>query len=144
VTGVAREVGAPHQRPVDPGRGQFQPVFPFHRVLDVEHRRERARGRLAILDRHAAVGTFRHDLHGDAGFAENADPHQPVAETRQHRRRDGRDARGDPLLDDEPRFGEVFCGVRIDHARKCRLSGNKKERVPGGPLSNTDRTIRPL
>ena len=56
------EIGAAHQRPVDAGRGHFEPVFARDRVLEVEHRRQRPAGRLAILDRHRAVGPLGHDL----------------------------------------------------------------------------------
>ena len=41
--GIAHEIRAAHQRPVDAGRGKFQPVFAVDRVLDVEDRRQRAR-----------------------------------------------------------------------------------------------------
>ena len=51
VVGVAFEIRAPHQRPVDAGRRQLQPIGAVDRIGDVEHRRQRARGGLAILDR---------------------------------------------------------------------------------------------
>ena len=58
------------------------------------------------------------------------------------------DARRDALLDDEPLLlGIVRRGDRLDHLdhslAKCP-SGNKKERVPGGPLSIAVRTSRSL
>ena len=68
MTGIALEIGAAHQRPVDPGRGNLQPVGPIDRIGDVEHRRQRLRDRLAILDLHRSVGPLRHDLDGAAGF----------------------------------------------------------------------------
>ena len=49
-----------------PGRGNLQPVGAVDRIGDVEHRRQRARDGLAILDRHRAVRPLGHDLHGAA------------------------------------------------------------------------------
>ena len=87
MAGIALEIGAAHQRPVDAGRGNLQPIGAVDRIGDIEHRRQRPRDRLAILDLHRSVGPFRHDLDGAAGFAGNLDPHQPVAHALQHRRR---------------------------------------------------------
>ncbi len=72
--------------------------------------------------------------------ARNLDPHQPVAELLDHRLGNGRDTGGEPRLDDQPWF-------RLDLDGGCnRLSrlayghfGNKKERVPGDPLSKPGR-----
>ena len=80
VAGVALEIGFAHQRPVDAGRGNLQPVGAVDRIGDVEHRRQRARHGLAILDRHRAVRALRHDLHGAAVRARDLHPHQPIAE----------------------------------------------------------------
>ena len=156
-----------------PGRGNLQPVGAVDRIGDVEHRRQRPRNRLAILDLHRSVGPFRHDLDGAAGFAGNLDPHQPVAHALQHRPRHRRHPRRHARLDDETRLGKQV-GIhgtsswighvqgqkrsylhgfrpglnrrsgRLPEPRPVALlgrarSGNKKERVPGGPLSIRDR-----
>ncbi|MEY9611702.1 hypothetical protein ABIF21_004576 [Bradyrhizobium elkanii] len=124
--GIALEVGAAHQRAVDPGRRDFQPVGALDRVGDVEHRRQRARDRLAILELHRAVGPLRHDLHGAAGIARDLDAHQAIAHALQHRDRHRGDARRDPGLDDETRLGEQFGvhgrGGRFGHIQCQRLS----------------------
>ena len=78
----------------------------------------------------AAVRPLRHDLHGAAFGAGNFDPHQPIAELFDHRLGDSGDARGQPRLDDEPRFGR--CGSLKPHScATCRFRpfGNKKERA---------------
>ena len=120
MAGVAVEIGFAHQRPVDAGRGNLQPVGALDRVGHVEHRRQRARDGLAVLDRHAAVRPLRHDLHGAAVGARYLHPHQPVAEALDHRLGDGRDAGRQPRLDDQPRFGLVGRGVAAAFA--CRAS----------------------
>src|SRR5258706_298254 len=56
IAGVTFEIGTPHQRPVDTGRGNLQSVGPVDRIGDVEHRRQRPRDRLAIVDLHRSVG----------------------------------------------------------------------------------------
>ena len=89
MAGVAVEIGFAHQRPVDAGRGNLQPVGALDRVGHVEHRRQRARDRLAVLDRHGAVRPLRHDLHGAAVGGRHLHPHQPVAELFDHRLGDG-------------------------------------------------------
>ena len=106
MAGIALEIGAAHQRPVDPGRGNLQPVGALDRIGDIQHRRQRPRDRLAILDQHGAVGPFRHDLDGAAGFAGNLDPHQPVAHALQHRTGDRRHPRRHARLDHEARLGK--------------------------------------
>ncbi len=106
MAGIALEIGAAHQRPVDPGRGNLQPIGPVDRIGDIEHRRQRLRDRLAILDLHRSVRPFRHDLDGAAGFAGNLDPHQPVAHSLQHRSGDRRHPRRRARLDDEARLGK--------------------------------------
>ena len=50
VAGVALEIGAPHQRPVHARRRDLEPVGSVDGIGDVEHRRQRARDRLAVLD----------------------------------------------------------------------------------------------
>ena len=119
MAGIALEIGTAHQRPVDPGRGNLQPVGPLDRIGDVEHRRQRPRDRLAILDLHRSVGPFRHDLDGAAGFAGNLDPHQPVAHSLQHRTRDRRYPRRHAGLDHQARLGKQIgihgIGGRIGH-----------------------------
>ena len=104
VAGIAVEIRTPHQRPVDAGRGNLQPIGGFDRVGDIEHRRQRARGGLAVLDRHGAVRPFGHDLYGAAGKAGDAHPHQPIAERRRAPARRRGDARRPPRLGDEPRL----------------------------------------
>ena len=69
VAGIAFEIGAAHQRPVDPGGRNLEAIGAVDRIGDVEHRRQRLRDRLAILDLHRSVGPFRHDLDRAAGFA---------------------------------------------------------------------------
>jgi hypothetical protein len=44
------------------------PVSALDRVGDVEHRRQRPRDRLAILDLHRTIRPFGHDLDGAAGL----------------------------------------------------------------------------
>ena len=116
VARIALEIGAAHQRPVDAGRRNLQPVFAVDRILHVENRRERTRDRLAILDRHRAVGPLRHDLHGAALRGGHPHAHQPVAHAGQHRRGDRGDACGHALLDDEPGLGDILCLERFGHA----------------------------
>ena len=126
MAGITLEIGAADQRPVDARRGDLQPIGAFDRIGDVEHRRQRPRDRLAILDQHGSVGPFRHDLDGAAGFAGNPDPHQPVAHALQHRVRDRRDPRRHARLDDEARLGKQI-GVHgtsgwIGHIQRQRRS----------------------
>ena len=106
MTGIALEIGTAHQRAVDAGRGNFQPVGALDRIGDVEHRRQRPRDRLAILDQHGAVGPLRHDLDGAAGFARNLDADQPVAHALQHGTRDRGHPRRHAGLDHEARLGK--------------------------------------
>jgi hypothetical protein len=104
--GIAFEIGAAHQRPVDTGRGNLQPIGLVDRVGDVQNRRQRPRDRLAIVDLHRSVGPFRHDLHGAAEFAGYLDPHQPVAHSLQHRACDRRHPRRHARLDHQARLGK--------------------------------------
>ncbi len=105
VAGIALEIRAPHQRPVDAGRRHFEPIGAIDRVGDVEHRRQRARDGLAVLDRHGAVRPLGHDLDGAAGEPGNPDPDQAVAEAGEHRLDDGGNAGRHALLDDQARLG---------------------------------------
>ena len=80
---------------------------------------QRPRDRLAILDQHGAVGPFRHDLDGAAGFSRNLDPHQPVAHPLQHRTGHRRHPRRIQHLRDRHDVG------RIDRHRRARVILNK-------------------
>ena len=108
MAGITLEIGAAHQRAVDPGRGNFQPVGALDRIGDVKHRRQRPRDRLAILDQHGSIRPLRHDLDGAAGFTRNLDADQPIAHALQHRTGDIRHPRGDARLDHEARLGKQF------------------------------------
>ena len=126
MAGIALEIGAAHQRPVDPGRGNLQPVGAVDRIGDVEHRRQRPRNRLAILDLHRSVGPFRHDLHGAAEFPGDLDPHQPVAHALQDRRGDRRHPRRHAGFDHQARLGKQI-GIhgtsdRIGHVQRQNRS----------------------
>ena len=152
MSGVAFEVGTPHQRAIDPRRRNLQPIGPLDRVGHIHHRRQRARNRLAVLDQHRPVRTLGHDLHRRAGLAGNAHPHQPVTHAIEDRFRDCGHARGQPRLHHEPWFVQqvgirsasdlvvhqtAAMLVRFAFPRFCRgHAGNKKERVPGGPTLN--------
>ena len=161
VAGIALEIRAPHQRPVDAGRRHFKPVGAIDRIGDVEHRRQRARDYLAVLDLHRAVRPFGHDLHGAAGEPRNLHPHQSVAAGDQDRLGDRRYPRRHALLDDQARLGiRPGCRSLRSFARSAARPfnchpgstgpvgpafGNKKERVPGEPtLKSRSDHIRPL
>ena len=77
---------------------------------------------------------------------------------RQHRLDDRGDTRRHALLDDQARFNTGEGIDRFGHLARCgsatlglasarapgvsgRAAGNKKERVPGGPLSKTDQIV---
>ncbi len=141
------EIGSAHQRPVDSRRRNLQPIGALHRIIDIEHRRQRLAHSLAIRDRHAAVGALRHHLHRGAGLPRKLHPHQAVAEIGQDRHSQMRDPGGDPRLGRKARLVQaalVCVGVQdrapraLSSSRLWRSSGNKKERVPGGPLSNAN------
>src|SRR5262249_9847898 len=141
MAGIAVEVVSPHERSIDAGRGNFQPIRAFDRIGNVEYRRQRARYRFTVLNVHRPVGTLGHDLHGATGKAGYAHPHQTKAETREHGFSQYGDARRSPGLGYEPRLLGKACVFHVGryafHSSQSRLaSGNKKERVPGGPLSN--------
>ena len=90
-----------------PGEDISSRYGPFDRIVGVEHRRECARGHFAILDRHAAVRPFGHDLQRAAVGGGNAHAHQPVAEIGEHRLGERGDARRPSRLGDQPRlFGK--------------------------------------
>ena len=109
VAGVAIEIGAAHQRPVDAGRRDFQAIGAFDRVAGIKHRRKRARGGFAILDGHGSVRPLGHDLNSAAGGGGNSHTDQPIAETGEHRLGDRGNARRPPRLDDQPRFFGKGC-----------------------------------
>ena len=115
MVGVALEVGAAHQRTVDAGRRQFQPVSAIDRIGLIEHRRQRARGGFAILDQHRAVRLLRHDLHGAAVAAGDAHAHQPVAKARQHRLGERGDPGAQARFHDQARLGVRLHLDRIVH-----------------------------
>ena len=171
IAGVALEIRLPHQRPVDAGRRQLQPVGAIDRIGRVEHRRQRARARLAIVDRHRAVGPLGHHLHGAAVEPRHAHAHQAIAQAFQHRLDHGCDTRRKPGSTirrfSAPSAALCVSIVSVIRPLWCRFaaawvpvtlgifalflsprsegrSGNKKERVPGGPLSKSDRIIRSL
>jgi hypothetical protein len=151
VAGIAVEIRAPHQRPVDARRGNFQPVGSFDRVGDVEYRRQRARGGLAVLDGHGAVRPLGHDLHRAAGKGGNAYPHQPIAKSGEHRLDDRGDARRAPRLGDEPRLVGRQRSSAVVHRGDCVVLQRpvwpqviKKSGSRGEPTLKTVRIIRPL
>ncbi len=106
MAGITVEIRAAHQRAVDAGRGNFQPVGLLDRIVDVEHRRQRPRDILAILDAHRAVGALGHDLHRAAGLRGDAHAHQAEAEVGEHRLGQHADAGGDAGVDDQARLVE--------------------------------------
>src|SRR6516165_5412925 len=102
MAGITVEVGPPHQRSIDTGRGNFQPIRAFDGIGNVEYRRQRARHRFTIVNVHRPVGTFGHDLHGATGKAGYAHPHQTKAEAGEHGLSEHSDARRSPGLGYEP------------------------------------------
>ena len=116
VASVALEVGAAHQRPIEAGRRDFQPVRLLDRVGDVEHRRQRARQRLAVVDGHGSVRPLRHDLHGAAGQAGNLHPDQAQAKPLDHRLGNRGNACRHALLNDQAGLGLCPGISRLHHA----------------------------
>ena len=98
------EIRDADERPVDPRRGNFKAIGRFHRIFDIENRRQSRANDLAILDIHQPVRPFRHDLHGRSRLCRKLDPDQPVSKTGQNRLRQMRDARGNPGFLDQARF----------------------------------------
>ena len=104
----------PRQRPVDAGRAHFEGVGARDRILDIEHRRERARKHGAGLDIHRpAVGRLDHDLQRAA--LAHGDAHQLVAHAD--------DGRGDDVFDATQQFGHAglfstIVGLRASHKMK--------------------------
>ena len=96
-----------------PGRGYFEPIGAIDRIGHVEHRRERARDRLAVLDRHRAVRPFGHDLDRAAVEPGNLHPHQAVPDAGQDGLGDGGHACGDALLRDQARLAILPARVSI-------------------------------
>ena len=115
----AAKIGFAHQRPVDAGRGDLQPVGLREQVLDVERRRQIFARALAILDRYRPVGAFGHDLHGCARPGGDLHPDEPEAEIAQHGLGDAADPLGEAVVGDDARFVETLgtagasggCGV---------------------------------
>ena len=103
-----------------------------------------------------AVRPLGHDLHGAAVGAGDAHPHQTVAEALEHRLDDRGDAGRRPCSTIRRGSAPAWCRsfrsfAALRSVNTCFIyfsaptqpwgrSGNKKERVPGGPLSKTDRT----
>ena len=83
-----------------------------HDVLDIEHRRERNAGALAVVDRHRAVGAFGHDLHSRARGGGNLHPDEPQAEIPQDRRCDATDPEAEAGVLDKARFVQSLDGLR--------------------------------
>ncbi len=142
MTGVALEIGTAHQRAIDARRGYLKPVGAVDRVGDVEHRRQRPRDRLAILDLHRAVGPLGHDLDGAAGLAGNLDPDQPVAHSLQDRSGHRRYPRGRARLDDETGLGREV-GVHGTSSWIGHVQGQKRltcmglgRALTGGPAGS--------
>src|SRR5271166_852217 len=104
VADCALEIRLPNKRPVDAGGGNLEPIGLGHDVLDVEYRRERRAGPLAVVNRHRAVWPLGHDLHRRPGGRRDPDPHEPQSEVAQHRRGDASDAQSEPTVLDEARL----------------------------------------
>src|SRR5215207_9362399 len=117
VTGPALEIAAAGERPVDAGRGDFETVGLRHRILEIEHRRDRTAHRLAIRDRHGAVRPLGHDLDRTAVLARHLHPHEPEAEILDRGLDHGGDARGEAGLGDQAVFvldsHSVFPALRL-------------------------------
>ena len=135
MAGVALEIGAANQRPIDARRGNLQPIGTVDRVGDVEHRRQCTRHRLAILDLHRSIRPFGHDLHSAAGLAGNPDAHQAIAQLLQDGACDRGDARRHPGLDHQARLGQEFgihgTSSRFGHIQRQTGSCLSWVRVPG-------------
>jgi hypothetical protein len=95
---------------VDAGRRDFEPVGLAHRLLEVEHRRQRLARAFAIADRHGPVRTLGHDLHRRALGRGNLHPDDAQSEIAQHRLGDARDAPREADVVDEARLEEPFVG----------------------------------
>ncbi len=150
MTGVALEVGTANQRAIDARRGYLEPVGAVDRVGDIEHRRQRPRNRLAILDLHRAVGPLGHDLDGAAGLAGDLDPDQAVAHSLQHRPGHRRHPRRRARLDDETGLGEQF-GIHGNGSWIGHVQGQKRLTCMGlgraltsDPAGFLNRALTPL
>ena len=131
------EIGRPHQRPVDAGRGHLERVLPLHGVVRVEHRRKAARDLRALLHRDRALRPLGHDLHGRPVASRHDHPHQAEAQIREHRLGDGRDLGGQAGLANEARVGRSPAHrpqsrqVQVFASREARADRPKqKERTP--------------
>ena len=84
IAGVAFEIGLPHQRAVDAGRRQLQPVGAIDRIgasSTGDSAREHVSQSSIVM---RAVGPLGHHLHGAAVGARHAHAHQPIAQAFQH------------------------------------------------------------
>ena len=81
------EIRETHQRTINAGRGNFQPVDLRNGIFEIENRRQRNADLLAIIDIHRAVGPLGHDLQGAAGLGppHQAQAHDLVARSLRHR-----------------------------------------------------------
>ena len=85
--GEAREILAPHQRPVDAGRAHLERVGAGDGIGNVEQRRDGAADLGAIIDRHRLlVDALGHDLQRGAPPAGDGDAYHAVAHRLQRRR----------------------------------------------------------
>jgi hypothetical protein len=111
VAGPTLVVLRPGERPVDAGRAHFERVGAGNRILDVEHRGERARKRGAVLDIHRPpVGRLDHDLQRAA--LAHGDAHQFVAHAD--------DGRGHDVFDAAQQFGHSGPFVRSRSQRQAQ------------------------
>ena len=165
MAGIALEIGAAHQRPVDARRGNFQPIGAVDRIGDIEHRRQRARG--------ASQSSISMVPSGRSAMIWTVQPDSPETRTRTSRypsafstgsatmatraaipvsaisRRSVRHVGIDRIRHSFSRPHAAT--IRSVSARIARVpvlpgsAGNKKERVPGGAHSHEPiGYIRPL
>ncbi len=99
VTRPALEVLRAHQRPVDPWRGDLQPVGARHRIIGIQHRRKCSRDPRALVSRKPPVGPFRHDLESLTVASRKLDPDQTKTQFQQQGLRELRDFRRYARLD---------------------------------------------
>ena len=109
----ATEIRDTDKRTIDPRRGNFEAIGPFHRFLDIEGGRESRAHDFAIIEVHRPVGTFRHDLHCHSRLRRKLDPDQPVSKTAQNRLRNMRHTRGNSGFLDQARFIEDALRLRL-------------------------------
>ena len=137
MTNPTDEVRPPDQRPVDPRRRNLKVIRAVDRVFNVERRGNVMGERLAILQRHAAVGALRHDLKRRAVVPRKAHPHQTVSVAGGDRLDDVRDPRLDAGFDYHPRL------FRCRHPAPFSKAGlPTKKSGSGAPLSNDTSRLR--